>query len=637
MIVLSCNNLNKSFGIDSILENVNFTVNEYDKIGIIGVNGTGKTTLFKIISGIYGYDSGDIYTSKDCEIGYLEQNTNFHSENTILEEVLEVFKDVIEMEKYLRDLEHKISEESSNTNSTTLEKLMNEYSNKLEAFSDMNGYGYKSEAKGVLKGLGFSDEDMDKPISILSGGEKTRVLLGKLLLKKPTLLLLDEPTNHLDSEAIEWLEVFLKQYKGTVILISHDRYFLDQVVNRIFEIHNKKLKTYNGNYSDFIKTSAIEKELELKKFEDQQKDIKKQEESIERLKAFGREKHLKRARSKEKALAKVDVLDKPEAYRKKAKIEFNPSVTSGNDVLQLRDISMGYGERILFKDLNLDIYRGEKVALIGANGIGKSTLFKIIMNEITPLSGDIKFGTNVNVSYFHQEQKTLNLDNTIIDEIWEDNKQLTQTSLRTMLGAFLFEGEEVFKKISTLSGGERARVAILKLILSNANLLLLDEPTNHLDIDSKEVLEEALSSYTGTIFTISHDRYFLNTVVDKVLVLDENGITEYLGNYDYYIEKKKQVQEMNTVEVVEEKTKTQLKEEKRKEREKREAEKKNRVKRQNIEKEIEETEAKIEEMDVLLCQEEVYSNPEKSKDVSLQKASLEEKLSALYEEWESLM
>lgn len=637
MIVLSCNNLNKSFGIDSVLENVNFTVNECDKVGIIGVNGTGKTTLFKIISGIYGYDSGDIYTSKDCEIGYLEQNTNFHSENTILEEVLEVFKDVIDMEKYLRDLEHKISEESSNINSIALEKLMNEYSNKLEEFSDMNGYGYKSEAKGVLKGLGFSDEDMNKPISILSGGEKTRVLLGKLLLKKPTLLLLDEPTNHLDSEAIEWLEIFLKQYKGTVILISHDRYFLDQVVNRIFEIHNKKLKTYNGNYSDFIKASAIEKELELKKFEDQQKDLKKQEESIERLKAFGREKHLKRARSKEKALAKIDVLDKPEAYRKKARIEFNPSVTSGNDVLQLRDISMGYGERILFKDLNLDIYRGEKVALIGANGIGKSTLFKIIMNEIAPLSGNIKFGTNVNVSYFHQEQKTLTLDNTIIDEIWEDNKHLTQTDLRSMLGAFLFEGEEVFKKISTLSGGERARVAILKLILSNANLLLLDEPTNHLDIDSKEVLEEALSGYTGTIFTISHDRYFLNTVVDKVLVLDENGITEYLGNYDYYIEKKKQVQEMNNVEVIEEKTKTQLKEEKKKEREQREAEKKNRVKRQNIEKEIEETEAKIEEMDILLCQEEVYSNPEKSKDVSQQKASLEEKLSALYEEWESLM
>ena len=637
MIVLSCNNLNKSFGIDLVLENINFTVNENDKIGIIGVNGTGKTTLFKIISGIYGYDSGDIYTSKDCEIGYLEQNTNFHSENTIFEEVLEVFKDIIDMENYLRELEDKIAKESSNSNSTNLEKLMNEYSNKLELFSDINGYGYKSEAKGILKGLGFSDEDMSKPISILSGGEKTRVLLGKLLLKKPNLLLLDEPTNHLDSEAIEWLEVFLKQYKGTVILISHDRYFLDQVVNRIFEIHNKKLKSYNGNYSKFLELSATEKEIEQKKYDDQQKEIKKQEESIERLKAYGREKHLKRARSKEKSLDKVEILDKPESYRKKAKIEFNPTITSGNDVLKLRNVSMGYGERILFKDLNLDIYRGEKVALIGANGIGKSTLFKIIMEELTPYSGEIKFGTNVNVSYFHQEQKTLDLNNTIIDEIWNNNPNLTQTSIRNMLGSFLFQGEEVFKQISTLSGGERARIAILKLILSNANLLLLDEPTNHLDIDSKEVLEQALSGYTGTIFTISHDRYFLNTVVDKVLVLDENGITEYLGNYDYYIEKKKQIQDLNQIEENEEKTKTQLKDEKRKEREQRELEKKNRIKRQNIEKEIEETELKIEELDILLCQEEVYSNPEKSKQVSQEKISLEDKLANLYDEWENLI
>lgn len=637
MIVLSCNNLNKSFGIDSILENINFTVNEGDKIGVIGVNGTGKTTLFKIISGVYGYDSGDIYTSKDCEIGYLEQNTNFQSNNTIFEEVLEVFKDLIDMEKYLRELELKIAEESTKENSPILEKIMDEYSSKLENFASLNGYGYKSEAKGILKGLGFNDEDMDKPIGILSGGEKTRVLLGKLLLKKPTLLLLDEPTNHLDSEAIEWLEVFLKQYKGTFILISHDRYFLDQSVNRIFEIHNKKLKSYNGNYSKFIELSKVEKELELKKFEEQQKDIKKQEESIERLKAFGREKHLKRARSKEKALDKIDILDKPEAYRKRAKIQFNPSSTSGNDVLQVRDVSMGYGNRILFKDLNIDIYRGEKVALIGANGIGKSTLFKIITDEITPLSGTVKLGTNVNVSYFHQEQKTLNLDNTIIDEIWEDNKSLTQTLLRSMLGAFLFEDEEVFKKISTLSGGERARVAILKLILSNANFLLLDEPTNHLDIDSKEVLEEALSNYTGTIFTISHDRYFLNTVVDKILVLDRYGITEYLGNYDYYIDKKRQIQEMNVVDEKEDKTKTKIKEEKRKEREQREIEKKNRIKRQNIEKEIEETEAKIEELDLLLCQEEVYSNADTAKEVGQEKMNLESKLSTLYTEWEQFM
>ncbi|MBP3906994.1 MAG: ABC-F family ATP-binding cassette domain-containing protein [Peptostreptococcaceae bacterium] len=637
MIVLSCNNLNKSFGIDTILENVSFTVNECDKVGIIGVNGTGKTTLFKILSGIYGYDSGDIYLGKGVEIGYLEQNTNFHSEGTIFEEVLEVFKDLIEMETYLRDLEVKIANESSNPNSKELEKIMNEYSNKLEKFSELNGYGYKSEAKGVLKGLGFSDEDMDKKINILSGGEKTRVLLAKLLLKNPSLLLLDEPTNHLDSEAIEWLEVFLKQYKGTVIIISHDRYFLDQVVNRVFEIHNKKLRTYNGNYSKFIELSKVEKELELKKFEDQQKEIKKQEESIDRLKAYGREKHLKRARSKEKMLDKVEVLDRPEMYRKKANIKFSPSVTSGNDVLEARDISMGYGDRTLFKNLNLNIYRGEKVALIGPNGAGKSTLFKIIMNNLQPLTGSVKLGTNVHVDYFHQEQKTLNLDNTIIDEIWNDHPQLTQTTLRTMLGAFLFEDEEVFKKISTLSGGERARVAILKLILSNSNFLLLDEPTNHLDIDSKEVLEEALLNYEGTLFTISHDRYFLNTVIDKILVLDENGITEYLGNYDYYIEKKKQAQEMSIVATTEEKTKTQLKDEKRKEREQREIEKKARVKRQNIEKEIEEVELKIEELDILMCQEEVYSNPEKAKEVSQNKSDLEDRLSQLYEEWEEYM
>ncbi len=637
MIVLSCNNLYKSFGIDSILENICFTVNEGDKVGIIGVNGTGKTTLMKIISGEYGYDQGDIYTSKDCEIGYLEQNTNFHSNNTILDEVLEVFKPLIDMESYLRELEIKIAEEGSKSNSSILEKLMNDYSHTLELFASKNGYGYKSEAKGVLKGLGFKDEDMDKPISILSGGEKTRVLLGKLLLKKPTLLLLDEPTNHLDSEAIEWLEFFLKQYKGTVILISHDRYFLDQVVGRIFEVHNKKLKSYNGNYSNYIELSKIEKEIELKNYEDQQKEIKKQEESIERLKAYGREKHVKRARSKEKALNKIDVLDKPEVYRKKAKIQFHPSISSGNDVLHVNDISMAYGDRTLFKNVNFDIYRGEKVALIGPNGIGKSTLFKIIINELLPIEGIVSLGTNVNVSYFHQEQKTLNLDNTIIDEIWDTNDRLTQTEIRNMLGSLLFENEDVFKKISTLSGGERARVAILKLILSKANFLLLDEPTNHLDIDSKEVLEEALENYTGTIFTISHDRYFLNTVVDKILVLGENGVTEYLGNYDYYINKKREQDEISIITEVEEKTKTQLKEERRKEKEQREKEKKNRNKIKNIEKEIEEIEIKIEELDHLLCKEEVYSNPDKSKEVSQEKTNYEDKLAQLYEEWESLV
>lgn len=637
MIILSCNNLTKSFGVESILENISFTVNEGDKIGVIGVNGTGKTTLFKIISGIYGYDSGEIYTSKDCEIGYLEQNTNFYSDNTIFTEVLEVFSDLIKMEEDLRKMECEISDKSSETNSPDLQKLMDNYSHKLELFQNSNGYGYKSEAKGVLKGLGFNDDELEKPIKILSGGEKTRVLLAKLLLKKPTLLLLDEPTNHLDSDALEWLELFLKQYKGTVILISHDRYFLDQSVNRIFEIHNKKLKAYNGNYSYYVEKSAIDKEIERKTYEDQQKEIKKQEESIERLKAYGREKHLKRARSKEKALSKIEVLDKPDGERKRAKIKFIPAVESGNDVLAVRDVEMSFPDKVLFKDLNLDIYRGEKVALIGPNGAGKSTLFKIIMNELDPIQGEVKFGTNVNTAYFHQEQKTLNLDNTVIDEIWDANPHLTQTEVRNMLGAFLFENEDVFKRISSLSGGERARVAILKLILSQSNFLLLDEPTNHLDIDSKEVLEEALVNYTGTIFTISHDRYFLNKVVDKILVLDENGVTEYLGNYDYYIEKKRQLSEMNKEENTETKTKTQLKEEKRKEKEQREIERRSKNKIKKLEDDIEQTEKKIAGLDMMLCQEEIYSNPEKSKEVNLEKSELEDKLSSLYEKWEQIM
>ena len=637
MIILSCNNLTKSFGVESILENISFTVNEGDKIGVIGVNGTGKTTLFKIISGIYGYDSGEIYTSKDCEIGYLEQNTNFYSDNTIFTEVLEVFSDLIKIEEDLRKMECEISDKSSETNSPDLQKLMDNYSHKLELFQNSNGYGYKSEAKGVLKGLGFNDEELEKPIKILSGGEKTRVLLAKLLLRKPTLLLLDEPTNHLDSDALEWLELFLKQYKGTVILISHDRYFLDQSVNRIFEIHNKKLKAYNGNYSYYVEKSAIDKEIERKTYEDQQKEIKKQEESIERLKAYGREKHLKRARSKEKALSKIEVLDRPDGERKRAKIKFIPAVESGNDVLAVRDVEMSFPDKVLFKDLNLDIYRGEKVALIGPNGAGKSTLFKIIMNEIQPMEGEVKFGTNVNTAYFHQEQKTLNLENSVIDEIWDANPHLTQTEVRNMLGAFLFENEDVFKKISSLSGGERARVAILKLILSQSNFLLLDEPTNHLDIDSKEVLEEALVNYTGTIFTISHDRYFLNKVVDKILVLGENGVTEYLGNYDYYIEKKRQLSEMNKEENTETKTKTQLKEEKRKEKEQREIERRSKNKIKKLEDDIEQTEKKIAGLDMMLCQEEIYSNPEKSKEVNLEKAELENKLSSLYEKWEQIM
>lgn len=641
MIILSCNKLKKSFGIDTLLEDISFSINEGDKIGTIGINGAGKTTLFKIISGEYEYDSGDIYTSKNCNIGYLEQNTNFYSEKTVYDEVLSVFDNLILMEQNLRDIEIEIAN-NNKKNDDNLKKLMDNYAKKLEQFEESNGYGYKSEVKGALRGLGFSDEDFEKPVSVLSGGEKTRVLLSKLLLQKPTLLMLDEPTNHLDSEAIEWLEGFLRQYDGTVLIISHDRYFLDQAVNKIFELNNKHLKTYHGNYSYYTKQSKIDRELEIKRYENQQRDLKKQEESIERLKAYGREKHLKRARSKEKMLDKVERVNKPEALRKKAKISFKTSSNSGNDVLIGENIGKNFDENILFENANFNIYKGEKVALIGPNGVGKSTLFKIINKEINDFEGSINVGSNVNIAYFHQEQKNLNLKNTVIDEIWDNNPKLTQTEIRTVLGAFLFEEDDVFKEISSLSGGERARVAILKLILSKSNTLLLDEPTNHLDIGSKEVLEEALLNYDGTLFTISHDRYFLNTVVDKILVLNKDGITEYLGNYSYYLEKKKQKEDLLNLasEQQEEqlsKTKTQQKEDKKRLKELREKENKVKKELKILESDIEFAEKQIAGFDKMLCLEEIYSDSEKMKEINIEKTKAEKTLEKLYETWEQLL
>ncbi|MDY5436397.1 ribosomal protection-like ABC-F family protein [Peptostreptococcus porci] len=641
MIILSCNNINKSFGVESILEDISFSVNEGDKIGIVGVNGTGKTTLFKIITGIYGYDSGDIYTAKNCRLGYLEQNTNLYSDRTVYEEVLSVFSNLVQAEENLRKLEHEISEHSTTENTEELDNMMNMYSKKLEEFEENNGYGYKSEVIGTLRGLGFRDDEMDKKVNVLSGGEKTRVLLGKLLLSKPSLLMLDEPTNHLDSESVEWLEAFLRAYNGTVMTISHDRYFLDQSVNRIFEISNRKLTTYNGNYTDYQKQSKIQKELEQKRYENQQREIKKQEESIERLKAYGREKHLKRARSKEKMLDKIDRLDRPDGDKKRAKFRFQRSHQSGRDVLQVEDISKSYNEKNIFKDVSFDIYRGEKVALIGPNGVGKSTLFKMIMGDEKKLTGEIHIGQNVEISYFHQEQKTLNLNNTIIDEIWDSNPKLNQTDVRNLLGAFLFYGEDVFKEIKTLSGGERARVAILKLMLSNSNLLLLDEPTNHLDIDSKEVLEEAIGNYDGTVFTISHDRYFINKIADKILVLNKEGITEYLGNYDYYLEKKKQQQEMQKIaddnNVVGEKTKTKIKEERRKEKENKQKENERKKSLKNIENEITILEKQIAGLEILLCDEEIYLFPEKIAEVGREKNEYQRKLNELYDKWERMI
>lgn len=642
MIMLSCNNVSKSFGVETILEDISFSVNEGDKIGIVGVNGTGKTTLFKVITGIFPHDKGDIFTSKNCRLGYLEQNTNFYSEKTIYDEVVSVFSDLIEAEEELRSLEHQIASLSAKESSSgdQLKKAMDTYGKKYEEFEKKNGYAYKSEVRGTLKGLGFSDEEMNKPVNVLSGGEKTRVLLAKLLLSKPSLLLLDEPTNHLDADAIEWLEAFLRSYEETIMIISHDRYFLDQSVNRIFEMENKRLTSYNGNYTDYQKQAKINREIRLRQYENQQRDIKKQEESIERLKAYGREKHLKRARSKEKMLDKVDRLDKPQELRKKARFNFVLRHHSGNDVLKAQGLGKSFGDRKLFEGVDFDLYRGEKVALIGPNGVGKSTLFKIIMGDESQDQGEYKLGQGVDIAYFHQEQKSLNLENSIIDEVWDDNPHMTQTEVRNLLGAFLFEGEDVFKSIRSLSGGERARVAILKLILSKSNLLLLDEPTNHLDIDSKEVLEDALKEYEGTLLTISHDRYFLNTVVDRILVLKPDGIEEYLGNYEYYQNKKKEESEKSYLAEMEDlpsKTKTQIKEERRREKELKKNENKAKKLIKDIEVEIELLEKQIGGLDYMLCQEEVYTSPERTREVNQEKSDLEKRLSKLYEKWEQIV
>jgi len=642
MIMLSCNNVSKSFGVETILEDISFSVNEGDKIGIVGVNGTGKTTLFKVITGIFPHDKGDIFTSKNCRLGYLEQNTNFYSEKTIFDEVVSVFSDLIEAEEELRSLEHQIASLSAKESSSgdQLKKAMDTYGKKYEEFEKKNGYAYKSEVRGTLKGLGFSDEEMNKPVNVLSGGEKTRVLLAKLLLSKPSLLLLDEPTNHLDADAIEWLEAFLRSYEETIMIISHDRYFLDQSVNRIFEMENKRLTSYNGNYTDYQKQAKINREIRLRQYENQQRDIKKQEESIERLKAYGREKHLKRARSKEKMLDKVDRLDKPQELRKKARFNFVLRHHSGNDVLKAQGLGKSFGDRKLFEGVDFDLYRGEKVALIGPNGVGKSTLFKIIMGDESQDQGEYKLGQGVDIAYFHQEQKSLNLENSIIDEVWDDNPHMTQTEVRNLLGAFLFEGEDVFKSIRSLSGGERARVAILKLILSKSNLLLLDEPTNHLDIDSKEVLEDALKEYEGTLLTISHDRYFLNTVVDRILVLKPDGIEEYLGNYEYYQNKKKEESEKSHLAEMEDlasKTKTQIKEERRREKELKKNENKAKKLIKDIEVEIELLEKQIGGLDYMLCQEEVYTSPERTREVNQEKSDLEKRLSKLYEKWEQIV
>ncbi len=629
MIVLSCSNISKSYGINSILENISFTIEDGDKIGLIGLNGSGKTTLFNILAGESLNDSGNIYVQKDLKIGYLKQHTNIESNFTVFDECLEVFKPLIEMEKVLRNLEQKISLEGNNGHSKKLDNLLNEYSFLLEEFNNQNGYGYISEIKGVLKGLGFSEEEMKRDTNVLSGGQKARLSLAKLLLEKPDILLLDEPTNHLDIDAINWLENYLKEYSGAVLVISHDRYFLNNVVSKIFHLENKNIKIYNTNYTKYMEQRKKDLEVLKKQYENQQKEIKRQEEIIQRFSNYGGKRYIKQAQARQKLLDKMKLLDKP-IDDKKAKINFEPKIKSGRDVLQVENLGKKFGDYELFKDLNFNIYRGERVGLIGPNGIGKTTLFKAILNEIPYGEGNVTIGQHVHIGYFDQEQTNLNLNNTVIDEIWDDNPKLNHFEIRTILSRFLFIGDDIFKEIEELSGGERGRLQLLKMMLSDANFLLMDEPTNHLDIDSKEVLEDALIDYEGTLFVISHDRYFLNRVTNKILEMTEDGINEYLGNYDYYLEKKNEI----IVEEDEEfKTKTQIKLERKKEREKQELYRKKKKEIENLESLIEKNEIELENLDNLLCNPKIYENPEKALELSQEREEIQLKLDKLYDKW----
>ena len=637
MVILSCKDIKKSYGIRDVLKNVTFSINEGDKVGIIGGNGEGKSTLFKILTKDLSSDGGEIFLDKNKSLGYLSQHITLNTDNTIYDELVCVFEELKSMESKLADLEIKMAEPYDENNAEYHNKLIKDYTNIQDLYSHRGGYTYKGEISRVLKGLGFLEEDFSKTIGTLSGGQKTRVSLCRLLLRKPDIILLDEPTNHLDLEAIEWLEDYLKSYKGTVLVVSHDRFFLDAVTTHTFEVINGHVNCYNVPYTKFLDLRAKDHEAQLKAYTLQQAEIKRQEAIIEKFRSFNREKSIRAAESREKALDKMEKLDTPDKDKEASRIQFEASVKSGYDVLHIENLSKSYGEKTLFTNLDFDLKRGEKVALIGENGRGKTTLFKIIMDAVSADTGNVVLGTNVNVGYYDQEQSNLNLDKTIIDEVWDDFPNLTTSKLRNVLASFLFTGDDVFKIIGTLSGGEKCRINLLKLMLSKSNLLLLDEPTNHLDIMSREALEDAILSYDGTLMIISHDRYFLNKVINRILELNENGVSQYLGNYSYYLEKKANPLRFEEMEQLQNgKTKTQVKDEKKRKRELEREEKALKLKLKNLEDTIASKEAELLSLQEQLCLEEVYANPTESERVNKEIANLEEIIASLYEDWESL-
>lgn len=632
-MILSCNNIDKTFVDNHVIKDASFHIEEYEKAAIVGINGAGKSTLLKIITGRLPADAGSVTFAKDKSFGYLAQHQAVDSENTIFDELLTVKQEVLDLEASIRQTET----DMKNASGDELDLLLKKYADMTHRFEDINGYACKSEVTGILKGLGFQEDAFDKKVATLSGGQKTRVALGKLLLQKPDLIMLDEPTNHLDLNSIAWLETYLLNYKGAVIIVSHDRYFLDKIATKIIEIDNGVVSSFNGNYSDY----ALQKEHlrieQMNAYLNQQREIRHQEEVIDKLKQFNREKSIRRAESREKMLDKIERLEKPAEVKADMKLTLTPHKTSGNDVIQIEGLSKSFDSHLLFKNVSFEIKRGEHVAIIGDNGTGKTTLLKII-NELVPMdSGTIRLGANVEIGYYDQEHHVLHMDKTLFEEISDDYPYLTNTEIRNTLAAFLFTGEDVFKKISALSGGERGRVSLAKLMLSEANFLILDEPTNHLDITSKEILETALNAYEGTVLYVSHDRYFINKTASRILELTHQEFVNYIGNYDYYLEKKEILtpvsgNDSDTNETEPSAQKLDWKQQKENQALLRKRE--NDLKR--CEERIETLETKNAALDEEMSKPEIATNSVKLQEIAREKESIEAELETLYAKWETL-
>ncbi len=636
-MILACQNICKTFGSRELIKNASFHIEDREKAAIVGINGVGKSTLLKIIMKETEADSGEVIISKGKTIGYLAQHQDLWGENTIFDELFQVRQELLSMERRMRSLEQEMKYASGNS----LEEKMKSYANISHDFELKNGYAYKSEVIGILKGLGFEETEFDKKITTLSGGQKTRISLGKLLLTKPDIILLDEPTNHLDLNSIAWLENYLINYQGAVIVVAHDRYFLNRVVSKVIEIDQGEVHTFLGNYSDYAKKKAQLREIRLKEYLNQQREIKHQEEVIQKLRSFNREKSIKRAESREKLLAKMDVIEKPAEANAEMRFSIEPKVLSGNDVLTVEGLSKSFGSLHLFSDLNFEIKRGERIAIIGNNGTGKTTILKIINQVLDADAGKITLGSKVSIGYYDQEHHVLHMEKTIFEEISDDYPTLTNTEIRNVLAAFLFTNDDVFKRIGDLSGGERGRVSLAKLMLSNANFLILDEPTNHLDIQSKEILEQALNSYTGTVLYVSHDRYFINTTATRILELTGETLVNYIGNYDYYLEKKEELTAIYAPKAAQAapaaaKQDTETKSDWKAQKEAQAQERKRQNDLKKVESKIAGLEERDKEIDAEMEKPEVFTDGAKCQALSIEKNQILETLEALYEEWERL-